>query len=178
MKKINKISNTLKGAWLITWEFYSPNKRENLERIGIDDEIVDILDSHKNFEGVLKYTKDIYKLLRGSYSDKVLLAKRGKKRMMEKEFFNLHSLNTHYKTRLYSKLIKTLEEKGIDSRKHKEISEKWTNYPQYIRIGHNPGIYTRKVRDVKVYINNNDQEWIEWKEPLMNGCWKIKKYKK
>lgn len=167
----------VKGGWLISWEFHSPDKSRKLKELGINNEIIDILDSHKNFGYVLEYTKNVYKLLVGDHVDKVLLAKRGKNRLTEKEFFcGKNCLFTHYQTDIYRKLIKITETKGLKSPERKKILEEWINYPQYIFIGHNPSIHARKVRDVKVYKNSSGKVCLEWKEPLAGGGWKNENY--
>ncbi len=177
-EKIKKNFHELKGAWLITWEFHSPNKKRDLRIFGISDEIIDVLDSHKGFDWVLDYTKNIYKVLMGEYSDKILLSKRGKNKMKKSEFFDSHFVSTHYQTKTYQELKKITDTKGIGSKRHKEVLEKWINYPCYISIGHNPSIRTRKVRNIKTYINQNDAECIEWQEKTVSGEWRNKKYTK
>ncbi|MCK5471697.1 hypothetical protein KAI54_00735, partial [Candidatus Gracilibacteria bacterium] len=75
----------IKGAWLITWKFHSPDEEELLKSLGIKDKIIDIIDSHKTFDYIADHMKRIYKILEGTYFDKVALSKCGKhKREREK----------------------------------------------------------------------------------------------
>lgn len=163
------------GAWLITWEFYSQDKHKKIKELGIKDEIVDIIDSHKKFDDVLEYVKKIYVLLNGDYCDKLGFAKRGRYKIDEKEFFSRQPLMTSYKTSIYKNLIRALETKGIKSIEYKKLGEKWKKYPQYISIGLNPSIYARKVKNLKVHTNDKG-ELIEWQEKNVNGDWNNRKY--
>jgi hypothetical protein len=164
------IKALMKSAWLITWDFHSPDKNERLKECGIKNEIIDILDGRQTFDYVLDSIKHIYILLNGDIYNKFLFAKRSKNaREDREEYFRINLLHTSYQDKIYKELMEAFREKGIESEEYKKFSEKWVKYPAYISVGHNPSIYARKVYKLKLFINKDNIESLEWYEPLING---------
>jgi len=166
MKKYIKMEK----AWLISWDFYSPDKDKELKKLGINNEIIDILDSRQTFSYVLDFVKHIYVLLNNEIYGKILFARRSKQAKIERDgFFERNLLHTCYQDNIYREMMNAFRIKGMDSKEHQVLFEKWRKCPFYISLGHNPSIYARIVYDLKLSFNQDDSEQLEWNEPLESG---------
>jgi len=169
----------LKGAWLISWESCFKNEKEKFKEMGIRNKIIDIIDSHKDFDWVKNYVMNLYISLNAGYCEKMYLAgRKGELKKLEKrqKYFKSQPLFTHYKTDLYIKYDKALKRDSRGS-KFEKLHEGLIKMPKYISIGHNPNILARKAKDLKVYATKQNVI-IEWKEKSHdNGKWVLKNYK-
>lgn len=158
------VINEIPSAWLITWEFHAPEAKRQLQELGIKNRVIDVVDSHRDYEFIIGYTKEIYRLLVGEYSEKIALLKRGKQRLETDDYFHAHPVLTSYQTDLYQKLLKSSDD--LDSEKHKQLLDAWGNHAYFVSVGHNPSILGRKVTDIKVLRRNGySDEWLEWYDP-------------
>jgi len=159
---------------MITWQFNSEEDKRHLKESGISEKIVDILDSQKTFDHIFEHTKNLYKVFRASYMQKILLLSRGKNKLKEKDYFYTTPIHTSYQTDLYSRLIKALQDNGVQSNEYKQLSAQWAKYPCFISIGHNPQLYARKVKNIKIYeIQDSFSQTLQWEEPLINDSSKL-----
>lgn len=175
MKEELKQIYNLKSVWLITWEHnlsYGEDEEEKLRECGIQNKIVDLVDSRWTFDRVLEHTKSLYKTFMAGYRDKISLLKDKEVRV---SFFQNAPLRTCYQDELYKELLDIQNKEGIESEKFRKVLERWGNYPQYIWIGHNPGIFTRKVKNVKAD-SEHGKERLQWEELTIQGEWRKKSY--
>lgn len=160
----------MKKAWLISWEFHSSDKVNKLKEFGIENQIIDILDSRQTFEYIFDFVKHIYVLLNKDVYNKILFARRTKQAKTDREeFFKGNLLHTCRQDKLCIEMMNALDKKGIKSKEYKILSERWGKNPVYISIGHNPSIYARIVSNLKLSFDEDDSEILEWDEPLQNG---------
>src|SRR5260221_7339640 len=145
----------IKSAWLITWEFHSPNADEELRRLGITNRIIDIVDSHKDYDYIIDYTKNIYRLLMASYGEKLSLIKRSKDSITQDDFFYSHPVLTSYQSEVYKKMMNPNAD--IYSKEHEALLAQWENFT--VSVGHNPSILGRKVNNLKVF-HEGLSEWL------------------
>jgi len=167
----------MKKAWLVQWGCHGQNEDECLKQSGISEKIIDVITARKDFDKIVEVAKDIYKSERLSFSEKIFLSNYllGEKR--KKEFFGGSTpVFTHYQSDLYRNLMKAINDKGLNSQKVKDLSIKWSNYPQYVIVGHNPYLEIIKVFNLSVYEDKDGGEIIEWNRPLANGTLKREKY--
>ena len=121
--------------------------------------------------------KDIYKRNRLSFSEKIYLSNYSLGKKRKKEFYgNNVPVFTHYQSDIYRDLMKNIQLNGLDDPKTKKLSEKLSQYPQYIIVGHNPHLEIWKVFNVSVGRNNKGYEVIEWDCPLADGSLRKEKY--
>lgn len=166
----------MKKAWLVQWGFHAQNEDECLKRLEIEEKIVDVISIRRDFDKqIIEIAKDIYGREMLSFSEKVSLSNYSNGEKRKKEFFGRAvPVFTHYQSDLYRNLMKAINENGLDNKKVKELSEKWSKYPQYITVGHNPYLEIRKVFNLSVYRDGN--EILEWDFPLADGSFKREKY--
>ncbi len=167
-----------KKAWLVRWGCYDQNEDECLKRSGINEKVVDVICVRKDFDKyIVEIAKDIYKREMLSFSEKISLSNYSNGEKRRKEFFGgAVPVFTHYQSDLYRNLMKAINENGLDDKKVKNLSEKWSKYPQYITVGHNPYLEIIKVFNLSVSKSDNGNEVIEWDCPLADGSLKREKY--
>lgn len=170
----------MKMAWLVQWGYHSQNEDECLKRSGVEEKIIDVISIRKDFDKhIVEIAKDIYKREMLSFSEKVYLSNYSKGEKHRKEFFRESvPVFTHYQSDLYRSLMKAINEKGLADLKVKELSDKWSKYPIYITVGHNPYLEIRRVFNLSVYQGDNGNEVIEWDCPLADGGFKREKYER
>lgn len=169
---------TMKKAWLVQWGCHAQNEDECLKRSGIKEKIVDVISVRKDFDKyIAEIARDIYKGEMLSFSEKIHLSDYTKGEKRKKEFFGGSiPVFTHYQSDVYRNLMRTINDKGFDNPKVKELSDKWSKYPQYIIVGHNPYLEIVKVFNLSVFEDENGNEVMEWDRPLANGNLKKEKY--
>ncbi len=168
-KKLEEI----KKAWLVQWGYCGQNEDECLKQAGIEEMIVDVIGVRKSFEDIVEIAKNIYQCKMLSLSEKVFLSNYLKGEERRKDFFGRTvPVFTHYQSDLYRNLIKTIEEKGVNSVEADELRNKWIKYPQYIIVGHNPHLEIRKVFNLSVYRVEDGNEVM-----VSLGRWRGKKRK-
>ncbi len=165
-------------AWLVQWGCHAQNENDCLKRSGIDEKVIDIISARKDFvKQIIETAKDIYRQKILSFSEKVYLSNYSLGEKRKREFFGGSvPVFTHYQSDLYRKLMRAISDKGLNDKEVMELSEKWSKYPQYITVGHNPYLEIRKVFNLSVYRNNNGNEVIEWDYQLADGNTKKEKY--
>lgn len=168
----------MKKAWLVQWGCHTQNEDECLKQSGIDKKVIDIISVRKDFDKqIIEIAKDIYKREMLSFSEKISLSNYSNGEKRSKEFFGgTIPVFTHYQSGLYRNLMKTINEKGLDDKKVKELFEKWSKYSQYITVGYNPYLEIRKIFNLFVYQSDNGNEVIEWDCQLADGSLKREKY--
>ena len=172
-KKLGK----MKKAWLVQWGFHAQNEDERLKQSGIKEKIIDVISIRKDFNKIAEVAKEIYKREMLSFSEKIYLENYSLGEKRKKEFFGGSvPIFTHYQSDVYRNLMKTINEKGLDDLKVKDLSNKWSKYPQYIIIGHNPYLKIIKVFNLSISKDKNGNEIMEWDRPLVNGSFKREKY--
>lgn len=149
-----------------------------MKRSGIKKKIVDVISVRKDFDRhIIEMAKDIYKCEMLSFSEKIYLSDYAKGEKRKRDFFGESvPVFTHYQSETYRILMKTINDKSLDSPEVKELSDKWSKYPQYILVGHNSYLEIIKVFNLSVYKNKGGSEIIEWDRPLANGSLKKEKY--
>src|SRR3989338_6938844 len=178
MARSTKKLGEMKMAWLVRWGCHSQDEDECLRRSEIKQKIVDVISVRKDFDKhIVEIARDIYKQKMLSFSEKVSLSNYSKGEKHRKEFFGgAVPVFTHYQSDVYRNLVKTINEKGLDDPKVKDLSDKWSKYPQYILVGHNPFLEIIKVFNLLVYENNGGNEIVEWDWPLADGSFKREKH--
>ncbi|MBL7155069.1 MAG: hypothetical protein ISS88_01000 [Candidatus Portnoybacteria bacterium] len=177
MHRATKKLAGMKIAWLVQWGCHTQNENKCLKRSGIKKKIVDVISIRKDFKDIIEMAKDIYKREILSFSEKVYLSNYSLGGKRKKEFFGGQvPVFTHYQSDLYRNLMKTINEKGLEDPKAKDLSNKWSKYPQYIMVGHNPYLEIIKVFNLSVYEDKNGNEIMEWDYPLANGNLKREKH--
>lgn len=168
----------MKKAWLVQWGVHAQNEDECLKRSGIKNKVIDIISLRKNFDKqIIEIAKDIYRREMLSFSEKFYLSNYSLGEKRKEEFFGGSiPVFTHYQTDLYRNLMRAINDKGLDSVRVKALSYKWSKYPQYILVGHNPYLEIIKVFNLSVAQDENGNEIIEWDRPLANGKLKREKY--
>ncbi len=175
MKK-NQVSKPIvQGAWLITWSF-RPNKYEELriedenqklKEIGIDNKIIDVVKSQVQHDYVRDHVERIYKMFCFSCSEKIYWAKgtSQKKDSIGCELYDTFLFAKEY--REFNNLINpTIIERKNALEKWKKTKAKKS---EFIRIGRNLHIHARRVRDLRIFKDNDGKEIIKWKEYLKDG---------
>lgn len=168
----------MKIAWLVQWGCHGQDEDECLKQSGISEKVIDVITARKDFDKqIIEIAKDIYKRERLSFTEKIFLSNYSLGEKRKKEFFGGSApVFTHYQSDLYRKLMKAINDNGLDSPKVEELSGKWSKYPQYIIVGHNPYLEIIKVFNLSVYEDKDGNEVIEWDRPLANGSLKREKY--
>lgn len=177
MKKAAKYKEKLKKAWLIRWGFHGANEDESLRRVGIENKIIDILNSRKTFDDVLEYTKNLYRVYELSLQEKIYLEHYtfGKKR--KKDLFKGSvPVFTSYQSDLYRDMMECFRKKGLHSEEYENLLKEWVNYPQYVLVGHNPYLEAKKVYNLGLIKNKDGEATLEWEESLVNGKRNLEKY--
>ena len=168
----------MKKVWLVQWGCHAQNEDECLKRSGIKEKIVDVISMRKEFDKhIVEIAKDIYKREMLSFSEKIYLSNYSVGEKRRKKFFGGQvPVFTHYQSDLYRNLMKTINEKGLDSPEIKDLSNKWSKHPQYITIGHNPYLEVIRVFNLSAHEDKDGSEVIEWDRPLADGSLKREKY--
>lgn len=168
----------MKIVWLAQWGCHAQNEDECLKRSGIKKKIVDVISARKDFDRhITEMAKDIYKRKMLSFSEKIYLSDYAKGEKRKREFFSGSvPVFTHYQSEIYKSLMKTINDRGLDNPEVKKLSDKWSKYPQYILVGHNPYLEIIKVFNLHVYENKSGNEILEWDRPLADGGFKKEKY--
>lgn len=161
-----KILYKLNKVWLVQWIAHGKNEKKLLNKLGIKNKYIDIINARKNFDNyIIDYGKNIYRLYRLSFLEKASFADYNKGKINYNNFFNKNiPLSTHYHSQWYKDLTK-----NISSDKYKNLVKKYSNYPQYVIIGHNPSLEIIKVSNFTISIDLDGKEFINWDRPLMNG---------
>lgn len=173
-----KGSNKIRIAWLVQWGCHAQNEDDCLKRSGIDEKVIDIISARKDFDKqIIETAEDIYRQKILSFSEKIYLSNYSLGEKRRREFFGgLVPVFTHYQSDLYRKLMRAISDKGLKDKEVVELSEKWSKYPQYITVGHNPYLEIIKVFNLVVYENSGGKEVVEWDRPLADSSFKREKY--
>jgi len=167
----------MKIAWLVQWGYHRQDESECLKRSDIDEKIVDIISVRKDFDKIVEIAKDFYKRKILSFSEKIYLENYSLGEKRKKEFFGDQTpVFTHYQSDLYRNLMKAVNNEGFDSLRVKALFNKWSKYPQYIIVGHNPYLEIIKIFNLSISEDKNGNEIIEWDRLLANGNFKREKY--
>jgi len=168
----------MKKAWLVQWGYHAQNENEYLKQSGIEEKVIDVISVRKDFDKqIIEIAKDIYKRKMLSFSEKIYLENYSMGKKRKKDFFSGSiPVFTHYQSGLYRNLMRTINDKGLGSPRVKALSDKWSKYPQYIIVGHNPYLEIIKVFNLSISEDKNGNEIMEWDRPLANGSLKREKY--
>ena len=176
IQKKNNDKILFNKAWIIRWGFHGENEVKSLERYGIKNQVVDFLNSRKDFDYVVGHVEYLYRLKLMSFSEKAFLENYKYSRKNKKEVFGKSvPVFTHYQTDLYRDMMKNFQDNG-NSPEYKSLLEKWKVYPEYILVGHNPYLEGRKVYNFTIS-DNQSSEILEFDEPLIDGTHEHKIYK-
>lgn len=174
---VKKLEAKFNKAWIIRWQFHAQNKKGELEKYGIKNQVIEILNSRKDFDKVKEYTENLYRLYLLSFAEKAYLEnyKFSRKNRL-KMFGGSIPVFTPYKTDLYRDMMKCFRDKGTQDPEYLKLCEKWKKYPNHVSVGHNPSLEAIKVYDLQI-LSENGTEILEWDEPLENGERMHKTYK-
>lgn len=176
MRKAN-LKAKFSKAWIVRWQFYAQDGKSKLEEYGIKNEIIEILNSRKDFDDVQEYVENLYRLHMLSFTEKAYLENYKFSRKNRKQIFGVSiPVFTPYKTDLYRDMMSCFRDKGMEDPEYLQLWEKWKKYPSYISVGHNPSLEAIKVYDLQIF-SDDGTEILEWKEPLENGDCVHKTYK-
>lgn len=177
MKK--DLIDSLNKAWLARWGFHSQSEDEALEKYGIYHKIVDIISVRRKFDKhIVEIARNIYRQRILYPSEQIHLADYNNGRKREKKFFGSNiPYYTHLDTDLYRNLIQSRRSEGLRSKRTQALLNQWKQHPEYVIVGHNPYLEIRKVYNLAVYRDENDNEILEWDWPLPNGDKKHEQYR-
>ena len=171
MEKSNdrKLEAKFSKAWIIRWQFHAQDKKDKLEKYGIKNQVIEILNSRKDFDYVKEYVENLYRLHLLSFSEKAYLENYKFSRRNRRQMFGGSiPVFTNYKTDLYRDMMSCFRDKGMQDPEYLQLYEKWKKYPNYISVGHNPSLEAIKVYDLQI-LSEDATEILEWNEPLENG---------
>ncbi len=166
----------MKRAWLIRWHFCAPSEEEQLKKIGIDNKIIDVVNTRKTFDQVIDMVKDIYRQTLLSLSEKIFLEHYSEGKKRKKYFFQRISMFTNCNTPLYRHYMKSFRENGMNHPVTENLYSKWRKYPVHAIIGNNPALEAILVYNVFCYKNVGGVEILEWAELLADGTFKKEAY--
>lgn len=156
-------------AWVIQWQFFGSDADVQLERHGIKDRVVEILNTRKDFDEIREYVENLYRLFLLSFSEKAFIENYRFSRKNRKQMFGTQvPVFTHFQSDLYRNMMQCFRDKGMNDPDYHRLWEEWKKYPSYITVGHNPALEARKIYDLKIF-SNNGEEILEWDEPLASG---------
>jgi hypothetical protein len=164
-------------AWLVMWHVHGRNEKDFLEQLGIKQKIIDIISVRRRFEDMIETAQDIYKQYTFSVGEKMYLAHYTKGNARQKKFFGKAvPFYTSYTSNLYKELAKSMQNNGVEHAETRRLSKKWSKYPQYVIVGHNPSIEIYKVSNLQLNKRYDGTKYLEWDHPLVNGAFKKKYY--
>ena len=86
-------------AWIIRWQFHAQDEKDKLEKYGIKNQVIEILNSRKDFDYVKEYVENLYRLHLLSFSEKAHLENyRFSRRNRRQMFGGSIPVFTNYKT--------------------------------------------------------------------------------
>lgn len=156
-------------AWIARWCPVGDRAVSLIKKLAPQGEIVDILNSRKNFDYIFKHAKNIYKLSTLSLSEKLPFAHYTKGEKYSKDFFSRVPIFTHYQSAWY----RALQKKELENPCSAVMREKWKDglekHSQYVTVGHNPYLEIKEVFNLTRKESKNSKAIFTWDEIIGDG---------
>lgn len=133
-----------KKVWLVRWVSTGGHGNETIKKYAPHGNPIDILSSHKTFEWIMEYAKDVYKLQTMHIQEKIPLAhyKFGVKNRAH-FFGSTVPFSTYQQCQWY----RDFQNKDLADLSPNEYQSEQEKHSRFIKIGYNPQLEIREVFD-------------------------------